>query len=78
MIERMRTKGRPPRNWQVHHKLPLDDGGTNDFDNLVLIKNDPYHKAITNAQRKLTKGIEPGQTKEIDFPVPEGFLFPTK
>lgn len=76
MIERMKTKGRPPKNWQVHHKLPLDDGGTNSFDNLVLIKNDPYHKVITNAQRGLAKGLKPGQTKEVDFPVPDGYLYP--
>ncbi|MGG1688404.1 HNH endonuclease signature motif containing protein [Pseudalkalibacillus sp. NRS-1564] len=30
--------------YQVHHKLPLDDGGNNDLSNLILIKNDPNHK----------------------------------
>lgn len=40
--------GRVPDGWQVHHKIPLDGGGTNSFDNLVLIKNEPYHKVITN------------------------------
>ena len=34
--------GRVPDGWQVHHKLPLDDSGTNSFDNFVLIKNEPY------------------------------------
>ncbi|MFP7735856.1 HNH endonuclease [Priestia aryabhattai] len=28
-----------PKGWQVHHNLPLDDGGTDAFTNLVLIKN---------------------------------------
>ncbi len=42
--------GLVPDGWQVHHKLPLDQGGTNDLENLVLIKNDPYHKVITNEQ----------------------------
>jgi hypothetical protein len=36
-------QGKVPAGYQVHHKLPLDDGGTNGFDNLVLIKNDPFH-----------------------------------
>ena len=45
-IARMKD-GLNPKGWQVHHNLPLDDGGTNDFTNLVLIKNDPYHKAVT-------------------------------
>jgi hypothetical protein len=65
-----------PDGYQVHHKLPLDDGGTNDFDNLVLIKNDPYHKALTNAQKALTRDMKPGQTIEVDFPAPEGFMYP--
>ena len=72
----MKKKGRPPTGWQVHHKLPLDDGGTNDIDNLILVKNDPYHQAITNAQNDLTKDLKPGETIEIDFPIPEGFIYP--
>jgi hypothetical protein len=62
--------------WSVHHKLPLDDGGDNSFDNLVLIKNDPYHKAITNEQLALVKDLSPGETKVIDWPIPEGPIYP--
>lgn len=47
--------GLVPIGYQVHHQLPLDDSGTNSFENLVLIKNDPYHKVITNYQRILLK-----------------------
>ena len=36
-IARMKD-GLNPKGYQVHHKLPLDDGGTNDMDNLILIK----------------------------------------
>ncbi|GIN25623.1 T7SS effector LXG polymorphic toxin [Bacillus licheniformis] len=75
-IENMK-KGLVPDGYQVHHKLPLDDGGTNDFENLVLIKNDPYHKALTNAQRTLTKGLKVGESTEIKWPVPDGFIYPT-
>ena len=35
------------KGYQVHYQLPLDDSGTNSFENLVLIKNDPYHKVVT-------------------------------
>lgn len=49
--------GKVPTGYQVHHKLPLDDGGTNSYDNLVLIKNDAYHKVITNKVIKITKDI---------------------
>jgi len=31
--------------------------------NQVLIKNDPYHKVITNEQNSLTKGMKPGKVK---------------
>ena len=68
--------GAVPDKYQVHHKLPIDDGGTNSSDNLILIKKDPYHKAITNKQKELTKGMEPGDTKTVDWPDPRGFIYP--
>lgn len=64
--------GLVPKGYQVHHKLPLDDGGTNDLSNLVLIKNDPYHKVITNYQNSLTKGLTAGESIEVDWPIPNG------
>ncbi|MDY7224508.1 T7SS effector LXG polymorphic toxin [Halalkalibacterium halodurans] len=70
--------GRVPIGWQVHHKLPLDDGGTNSYDNLVLIKNEPYHKVITNAQMGETRGLKPGESKTINWPIPDGFVYPKK
>ncbi|WP_459198501.1 T7SS effector LXG polymorphic toxin [Bacillus subtilis] len=76
-IARMKD-GLNPKGYQVHHKLPLDDGGTNDMDNLILIKNDPYHKAITNEQNSLTKGLTPGETKKINWPIPNGEIYPSE
>ncbi|MFT4448557.1 T7SS effector LXG polymorphic toxin [Bacillus subtilis] len=76
-IARMKD-GLNPKGYQVHHKLPLDDGGTNDMDNLILIKNDPYHKAITNEQNSLTKGLTPGETKKINWPIPNGAIYPSE
>lgn len=74
---RMLADGRIPQGWQVHHKLPLDDGGTNDYSNLVLIKNDPYHQVITNAQNAATRGMTQGQTRVIEeWPIPNGFVYP--
>ncbi|QBO35728.1 hypothetical protein EQG49_04245 [Periweissella cryptocerci] len=66
-IEDMRD-GYVPDGWQVHHQLPLDDSGTNDFSNLVLVKNEPYHKVITNYQRSSTKGMKPGDKRIINWP----------
>ena len=77
-IKKMKDGLMPNKNWQVHHKLPIDDGGTNAFSNLVLIKNDPAHQAITNYQRTQTGTLKPGQTKEIEFPIPPGEIYAPK
>ncbi|MFB5763712.1 HNH endonuclease [Paenibacillus medicaginis] len=77
-IEDMKEDGLVPDGWQVHHKIPLDQGGTNNLENLVLIKNDPYHKVITNEQNSLTKGMKPGDSKTVEFPIPDGDIYPPK
>jgi hypothetical protein len=68
--------GKVPPGYQVHHKIPIDDNGTNDFSNMVLIKNDPAHKAITNHQMHLTEGMQEGDTRSLKWPVPVGFVYP--
>ncbi|MDU7364262.1 hypothetical protein [Clostridium sp.] len=70
--------GRVPDGWQVHHKLPLDDSGTNSFDNFVLIKNEPYHKVITNYQNSFSKQLEVGEIKNVNWPIPEGNIYPKR
>ena len=65
-----------PKGWQVHHKLPLDGGGTNAMDNLVLIKNEPYHKTITNFQNTFAKQLNNGEIKKVEWPIPEGNIYP--
>ncbi|ENQ3078947.1 WXG100 family type VII secretion target [Bacillus cereus] len=69
-------QGRPPVGWQVHHNLPLDDGGTNAFENLTLIQNHPYHKAITNTQRTLTRHLQDGDSVDISWPIPKYNIYP--
>ena len=71
-------EGLVPECWQVHHKLPLDDSGDNSFDNLVLIKNEPYHKVITNYQNSVTRGLKEGDCKTVKFPIVEGSIYPPK
>lgn len=77
-IDGMKCDGEVPDGWQVHHKIPLDDGGTNDFENLVLIKNEPYHKVITNYQNSFAKTMNIGETKEIEWPIPDGKIYPPR
>ena len=66
----------PNKEWQVHHIKPLDDGGTNNFENLTLIKNEHYHKVITNIQRTLTKGMGAGDSKLVEWPMIETRIYP--
>lgn len=66
-----------PDIWQVHHKFPLDDGGTNADSNLVLMRNEPYHKTITTSQKAMTAGMNAGDTRILPaWPVPDGFVYP--
>jgi hypothetical protein len=70
--------GRVPQGWEVHHKRPLDDGGDNSFANLVLIKSDPYHYVLSNAQKQLVGDLPVGDSRKVDFPVPSGSIYPSR
>lgn len=73
------AKGKIPiRGWSVHHKIPLDDTGTNDFHNLVLIRNHPEHTVFTNAQRRIVNELEYGQSKSVYWPIPTGKIYPQR
>ncbi|MEJ5178452.1 HNH endonuclease [Erwinia sp. MYb416] len=67
--------GTVPKGWQVHHKYPLDDSGSNNFENLILIKNEPYHKVLTNLQTSTTRGIKPGESKIVSWVIPSGIIY---
>lgn len=71
-------KGTAPEGWEVHHKLPLDDGGTNAFDNLSLVEKEPFHKVLTNMQRTSTRGMLPGESKVTPWVMPTGSIYPLK
>lgn len=70
--------GKVPKGYQVHHKLPLDDGGTNDFDNLVLIRNSPEHSVFTTYQKQKTTNLQVGNSTTLEWPSPEGNVYPHK
>jgi hypothetical protein len=65
------ANGRVPKDYEVHHKLPLDDGGTNALSNLMLIKTDPDHYLITVYQKQRTRGMSAGETWELEWPMPD-------
>ena len=63
-------EGKVPKGYQVHHKDSLDDNGTNDSHNLVLIKNEFAHTAITASQKSMTAGMKAGDKRLVDFVSP--------
>ena len=68
--------GYVPTGWQVHHKIPLDGGGTNTFSNLVLIQNEPYHKVLTNYQNDVMKDMKEFDEIIVSWPQPNGNIYP--
>ncbi|CFU87254.1 HNH endonuclease domain-containing protein [Yersinia pseudotuberculosis] len=70
------AKGVVPDGYQVHHKLPLDDSGNNNFDNLVLISTRPEHAAFTTTQKHITKNLTPTGTNIVLWPKPQGIIYP--
>jgi hypothetical protein len=65
------AKGKVPEGYQVHHVLSLDDGGTNATSNLVLMRKDPDHIRITTYQNDRTRGMSAGQTRTLEWPMPD-------
>lgn len=53
--------------FEVHHKVPLEGGGDNSFDNLLVIKADPFHKALTREYDILTAGWKAGDSGIFKF-----------
>jgi len=66
-----------PDGYNIHHKYPLDDGGTNANDNLILIKQTGVsdHQNFTDYQNSITSGLKPGETKIIGWPAPTGKVY---
>lgn len=73
---RKMQQGKVPQGWQVHHKLPLDDGGNNAEGNFVLIHSAPAHSALTTYQKQNTGTMKAGETKTLDWPIPPGTIYP--
>ncbi len=68
--------GKVPPGWQVHHKIPLDDSGTNAMDNLILIQNSPYHSALSKTQAIITKDLPYNASTKVLWPSPNGVIYP--
>ena len=79
----MRDQGLVPPRFNVHHKLPIHGGGTNDFSNLILIdlaSHQVIHDYIdpqimTRDRRGHQMMITEGQSRDIRLPAPQGNVF---
>ena len=69
-LESLRN-GRVPHGYNVHHIKPLDDGGDNRFDNLVLMRAHPDHEAVHRYLDPQLKGLEHGQARTVRIPMVE-------
>jgi hypothetical protein len=69
------SQGRVPRGYQVHHIRPLDNGGTNDFTNLVLIRAHPEHEAVHRYLDPQIHGLAVGQSRQVRLPVPASGIY---
>lgn len=71
-IERL-AMGKPPGGYEVHHRIPLDDGGDNSLKNLILMRNDIEHRAVHgyfNPGELTIKSLAAGQTSTIAHILP--------
>jgi len=72
-IDRMAKEGKAPRGYQVHHRIPLDDGGTNGRDNFILIRDDVEHRALHgyfNPAELRIRLLAYGEKADVALPVP--------
>lgn len=72
-IDRMSLEGKAPEGYQVHHRIPLDDGGTNDHDNFVLMRDNVEHRALHgyyNPAELRIRLLAYGETAFVALPVP--------
>lgn len=72
-IDRMATLGKVPEGYQVHHRMPLDDGGTNAYDNLILMRDDVEHRAVHgyyNPGEQRIDQLKYGESGEVALPLP--------
>lgn len=72
-INRMVLSGKPPDGYQVHHRIPLNDGGTNDPKNFILVKDDVEHRATHgyyNPAELRIRLLGDGEMAVVALPVP--------
>ncbi|MFJ4143735.1 HNH endonuclease signature motif containing protein [Pseudomonas sp. NPDC089734] len=77
VIDKMARDGLNPivggKKYQVHHRKPLDDGGDNNTDNFILIRDDMEHRAVHghyNPAELSIDRLKPGESVMVALPTP--------
>ncbi|OFW82643.1 MAG: hypothetical protein A2018_08025 [Alphaproteobacteria bacterium GWF2_58_20] len=76
----MRDRGEGPEGYNIHHKIPLHAGGTNDFSNLILMRADLHCHLHRFVDAKIL-GLKVGKSRDVVLPFLEGevcFMQPWK
>jgi len=69
-------EGVVPEGFSVHHIKPLDSsGGTNEYKNLVLIPQKPFHDGIHAYLNPQVAGISIGNKRMVKLPVVKGPVY---
>jgi hypothetical protein len=64
--------GRLPSRFNVHHIKPLDDGGTNDTANLVIMRKADDHELIHRFLDPQLADLPVGRSRQVRLPMPQG------
>ena len=76
VMKKMKDDGKLPFGWDVHHIKPTKWCGDNSQANFIIVKNDPWHTALTSEQNIITNELKKGGLEDnIDFEV-EWVVFP--
>ncbi len=68
-------KGKAPENFNIHIRIPFDYGGTNNFNNLVLIQTHPYHTEIHRFIDMQTLSQPNLKPRKLYLPAPKGKVY---
>lgn len=72
-------RGARPRNYQVHHVVPLCCGGSNDFSNLMLVHKDVHAEIHDRIWKGIYKTLASGIKQRhafVDLPVLPSVMIP--
>lgn len=77
-ISEMASRGRVPKGFNVHHKLPLHVGGKNELGNLILIPLMPHDQLHHDVLDQQIANMKPGEHRTILLPASDEMIYDPK